>query len=73
MDSDLLTHLYGTEVEVVKTPQGDMFVRPDPAIERRRPHLHTPLEAAEFHSDGAGGIESDAPSDVRPDPQEARA
>lgn len=73
MDSDLLTHLYGTEVEVVKTPQGDMFVRPDPAIERRRPHLHTPLEAAEFHSNGAGGIESGAPSDVRPDPQEASA
>lgn len=73
MDSDLLTHLYGTEVEVVKTPQGDMFVRPDPAIERRRPHLHTPLEAAEFHSDGAGGIESGASSDVRPDPQEVSA
>ena len=29
LDSDLLTHLYGTKVEVVTTPQGDMFVAPD--------------------------------------------
>ena len=28
LDSDLLTHLYGTNVQVVTTPQGDMFVTP---------------------------------------------
>ena len=28
LDSDLLTHLYGTRVQVVTTPQGDMFVTP---------------------------------------------
>lgn len=28
LDSKLLTHLYGTEVQVVTTPQGDMFVMP---------------------------------------------
>ena len=30
LDSDLLTHLYGTQVQVVTTPQGDMFVTPTP-------------------------------------------
>ncbi|OZG68989.1 ABC transporter ATP-binding protein [Bifidobacterium eulemuris] len=30
LDSDLLTHLYGTQVQVVTTPQGDMFVTPSP-------------------------------------------
>ena len=28
LDSELLTHLYGTTVQVVTTPQGDMFVTP---------------------------------------------
>lgn len=28
LDSKLLTHLYGTKVQVVTTPQGDMFVTP---------------------------------------------
>ena len=28
LDSHLLTHLYGTTVQVVTTPQGDMFVTP---------------------------------------------
>jgi zinc/manganese transport system ATP-binding protein len=27
VDRDLLTHLYGTEVRVVRTPQGDLFTR----------------------------------------------
>lgn len=51
MDSKLLTHLYGTKVEVLKTPQGDMFVRPDAQIEPtgRHRHLHTTAEAAHFH------------------------
>lgn len=30
LDTDLLTHLYGTSVEVVTTPQGEMFVAPSP-------------------------------------------
>ncbi|MCI1935374.1 MAG: ATP-binding cassette domain-containing protein [Bifidobacteriaceae bacterium] len=52
MDSNLLTHLYGTKVEVIKTPQGDMFVRPDSSIEPggREQHTHTPAEAALFHA-----------------------
>ena len=33
LDSDLLTHLYGTRIEIVTTPQGDMFVTPNPAVE----------------------------------------
>lgn len=51
MDSHLLTHLYGTHVEVLKTAEGDMYVRPDPAVEPagRREHTHTPAEAASFH------------------------
>ncbi|PRC60987.1 ABC transporter, partial [Mycobacterium sp. ITM-2017-0098] len=27
VDATLLTHLYGTQVEVVHTPQGDLYVR----------------------------------------------
>lgn len=56
MDSKLLTHLYGTKVEVIKTPQGDMFVRPDQEEEPagRIQHTHTPDEAASFHSEAAG-------------------
>jgi zinc/manganese transport system ATP-binding protein len=51
MDSKLLTHLYGTHVEVLKTAEGDMYVRPDPAVEPkgRSEHTHTPAEAASFH------------------------
>ncbi|MCI1914537.1 MAG: ATP-binding cassette domain-containing protein, partial [Bifidobacteriaceae bacterium] len=53
MDSKLLTHLYGTKVEVIKTPQGDMFVRPDQEEEPagRHQHIHTPAEAASFHAE----------------------
>lgn len=54
MDSKLLTHLYGTKVEVLKTPEGDMFVRPNPLEEPhgRHPHTHTAEQAAEFHAEG---------------------
>ena len=60
MDSDLLTHLYGTRVEVVTTPQGDMFVRPGAHAHDhgRPPHTHTAAQAARFHTgadDGATG------------------
>ncbi|MGH3582066.1 MAG: ABC transporter ATP-binding protein, partial [Mycobacterium sp.] len=27
VDADLLSHLYGTSIQVVHTPQGDMYVR----------------------------------------------
>jgi zinc/manganese transport system ATP-binding protein len=27
VDEELLTHLYGTRMEVVHTPQGDLFLR----------------------------------------------
>lgn len=55
MDSKLLTHLYGTKVEVLKTPQGDMFVRPNAEVEpiKRHRHLHTTAEAAHFHESDA--------------------
>jgi zinc/manganese transport system ATP-binding protein len=50
LDADLLTHLYGTTVQVVTTPQGDMFVTPSPdepdSIEQ---DTHDPAEVAHFH------------------------
>lgn len=52
LDSDLLTHLYGTRVEVVTTPQGDMFVTPNRKLEPdgREQDTHDTHEAATFHS-----------------------
>lgn len=50
LDSDLLTHLYGTKVEVVTTPQGDMFVAPylnEP--EGRKHKQFKTREVADFH------------------------
>ena len=50
LDSKLLTHLYGTTVQVITTPQGDMFVTPsedepgDAAVD-----THAPEEVARFH------------------------
>ncbi|OXM99366.1 ABC transporter ATP-binding protein [Bifidobacterium vansinderenii] len=51
LDSDLLTHLYGTRIEVVTTPQGDMFVTPDRTLEpkERDQNTHAAAEAARFH------------------------
>lgn len=51
LDSDLLTHLYGTRIEVVTTPQGDMFVTPDRNLEpnERDQDTHDATEAAHFH------------------------
>lgn len=67
MDSELLTHLYGTKVEVLKTVQGDMFVRPDPHVEpENRPiHTHTPAEAARFHSDNKPADDNARQMEVR--------
>ena len=43
LDSDLLTHLYGTQVQVVTTPQGDMFVTPTPDELQDQPQdMHSP-------------------------------
>ena len=50
LDSELLTHLYGTDVQVVTTPQGDMFVTPS-ADERNNPNQDTVEEAAHHHGD----------------------
>lgn len=50
LDSDLLTHLYGTNVQVVTTPQGDMFVTPtadEPADAVQ--DMHTADELAHMH------------------------
>lgn len=51
LDSKLLTHLYGTRVEVVTTPQGDMFVTPNMRLEPegREQDTHDVHEAALFH------------------------
>lgn len=50
LDADLLTHLYGTTVQVVTTPQGDMFVTPSPD---KANHVgmdtHAADELATFH------------------------
>lgn len=50
LDADLLTHLYGTSVQVVTTPQGDMFVTPS-ADEPQdvEADTHAPQEVARFH------------------------
>ncbi|NEG96133.1 ATP-binding cassette domain-containing protein [Bifidobacterium sp. SMB2] len=63
LDSDLLTHLYGTRVEVVTTPQGDMFVTPNRKLEpeERLQDTHDVREAAHFHEHGgAQGNETHA-------------
>ncbi|NMM93517.1 ABC transporter ATP-binding protein [Bifidobacterium oedipodis] len=50
LDSDLLTHLYGTQVQVVTTPQGDMFVTPTADEPADQPHdMHTIEEVARMH------------------------
>lgn len=50
LDSRLLTHLYGTQVQVVTTPQGDMFVAPSPDQPQNMPaDTHTASEVAGFH------------------------
>lgn len=50
LDADLLTHLYGTTVQVITTPQGDMFVTPTPdePASRARDARRT-AEVANFH------------------------
>ncbi|MBM6699473.1 ABC transporter ATP-binding protein [Bifidobacterium pullorum subsp. saeculare] len=54
LDSDLLTHLYGTRVQVVTTPQGDMFVTPSPDQTGDAPvDTHTAAEVVAFHHHGA--------------------
>ena len=50
LDSHLLTHLYGTTVPVVTTPQGDMFVTPsEDEPENMSINAHAPEEIAQFH------------------------
>ncbi|KFI46881.1 zinc/manganese transport system ATP-binding protein [Bifidobacterium bohemicum] len=50
LDAKLLTHLYGTTVQVVTTPQGDMFVTPSHDEPRGVvPDTHDPDEVAYFH------------------------
>ncbi|KAB7790074.1 ABC transporter ATP-binding protein [Bifidobacterium leontopitheci] len=50
LDSKLLTHLYGTTVQVVTTPQGDMFVTPTPdEADDVVQDTHAPQEVARFH------------------------
>ena len=50
LDAKLLTHLYGTEVQVVTTPQGDMFVTPNKEVHYCNQDTHNVLEAAQFHA-----------------------
>ena len=50
LDSHLLTHLYGTTVQVVTTPQGDIFVTPsEDEPENMSIDAHAPGEIAQFH------------------------
>jgi zinc/manganese transport system ATP-binding protein len=60
LDAQLLTHLYGTTVQVVTTPQGDMFVtpsadEPDNVI----PDTHIATDVAHFHQHPAQSELSD--------------
>lgn len=55
LDSDLLTHLYGTSVRVVTTPQGDMFVTPGLRTNDETPQdTHDPIELAALHRHEGG-------------------
>lgn len=55
LDSTLLTHLYGTQVQVVTTPQGDMFVTPTPDEPRDQVQdMHTVAEVAQMHHHVSG-------------------
>ena len=62
LDPDLLTHLYGTKVQVVTTPQGDMFVTPTPdELDTITPDVHKPEELAHLHEhEGTHGSADDA-------------
>lgn len=48
MDATLLTHLYGTNVRVITTPQGDMFVTPS-LEQNEKQDTHLPQELATMH------------------------
>lgn len=55
LDSNLLTHLYGTSVRVVTTPQGDMFVTPSLRTDDETPQdTHDPIELAALHRHEGG-------------------
>lgn len=62
LDSKLLTHLYGTQVQVVTTPQGDMFVTPTAGIHTAHPHTHATEEVAQFHQHEQDTSSSSSPS-----------
>ena len=48
--SHLHNKLYGTTVQVVTTPQGDMFVTPsEDEPENTNIDMHAPEEIAQFH------------------------
>ncbi|NMM99548.1 ABC transporter ATP-binding protein [Bifidobacterium sp. DSM 109958] len=66
LDSTLLTHLYGTRVQVVTTPQGDMFVTPNALDERDGavPDTHDVEEVAEFHDHDHHGRQHTDPKEV---------
>ena len=66
LDADLLTHLYGTTLQVVTTPQGDLFVAPSPdGPDDVMPDLHQASEVAGFH-----GHHPQRPGHGGPDHQE---
>ncbi|MDO4913359.1 MAG: ATP-binding cassette domain-containing protein [Bifidobacteriaceae bacterium] len=48
LDAELLTHLYGTKVQVITTPQGEMFVTPG-AVSHTQLDTHAPQELASIH------------------------
>lgn len=51
LDAKLLTHLYGTQVRVVTTPQGDMFVTPGIDLpENSDADMHDTTELVEIHN-----------------------
>lgn len=50
LDADLLTHLYGTKVQVITTPQGEMFVTPEAdKLDDIKPDIHQTTELAHLH------------------------
>lgn len=63
LDPDLLTHLYGTSIGVVTTPQGDMYITPRHGHAVGRPLAPRP---------GTTGTTTGDPTDDAPHPQDAR-
>lgn len=65
LDSRLLTHLYGTKVQVVTTPQGDMFVTPNMSESAGERDMHDAGEIARFRHHGGASAHAGAEGEAQ--------